>query len=229
MSFSLSGAFGGAGAGGSMSGGNPYAAGIGFVAGGLFGGGDDAAAEAAAQQVALQREMWMKEDPFGYSGQRAQYVPQLTQLMQGGLSGLQQDPMYRQLQTQGMDAVRRTMAASGKTGSGAEMSAILKQNMGLGMEYFNQQYTRLAQLSGASGGYTPHLSGMSPETAGRMQMMQNAEMGQGIGMLAYGASKLFGNPVSKPTVPGSSGQYSNSNTWGAPGEGDYPNPFGGTF
>lgn len=195
--FNTSGAMGGAAAGSKLG---PWGAAAGGVLGGFMGrGGNDAAERAAAERLAFQKQMYEQQDPFSAGGNRAQYVPQLNSLMQGGYAGLVNDPMYKGLQDQGTDAVQRAMSARGMGGSGNEMSAILKSNMGIGMDYFNQQYNRLSELSGARSGRTAPMQGMDPSLAYAMGNDEYANkmgsLGQGFGAL----SSIFGNPTKGPS------------------------------
>ena len=191
MAFDTGGAASGAAAGSSLG---PWGALAGGVLGGFMGGGkDNGAAKAAAEQRALEQKRYEQQDPFSAGGNRAQYVPQLNKLMEGGVGGLVNDSNYQAMQGAGIQAVQRQMAARGQSGSGQEMSAILKANFGIGMDYFNQQYKRLSALSGADAGRTGAGQGMDPGLAYQMEREGRADrmgsMGQGIGAL----SSIFGN------------------------------------
>lgn len=86
-------------------------------------------------------------DPF--APYRAQYAGQLNQLMANPAS-VTSLPGYQFLQDQGMQTVQRGLSAQGKTVSGQEQLALQEQGQGLANKYLGDQYTRLAQLSGAN-------------------------------------------------------------------------------
>jgi len=112
--------------------------GLGLVQGvqGVLGGNSQ---DANASQNAI--------DPF--APYRAQYAQQLNQLMSNPAS-VTSLPGYQFLQDQGMQTVQRGLSAQGKTVSGQEQLALQEQGQGLANKYLGDQYTRLAQLSGAN-------------------------------------------------------------------------------
>jgi hypothetical protein len=172
----------------------------GAVGGSIIGGGlsilgqqsgNDAANQANQQNLAYQQQYNQQHDPFSTGGNRQQYVGQLNDLMKGGYAGLQNDPMYQQLQQQGMQGTDRAMAAKGQGVGTNDLMAINQNQTGTAMSYFDQQYQRLASLSGASGGQSVVPQGMSPQMAGGMANAPYQAAGQAIGSIygAYQANK----------------------------------------
>lgn len=158
--------------------------------------GSSKAADAAAQQnaanMAAQQQWNQLVDPFTAGGNRAQYADQLNQLMQGGYGGLQSDPMFQWMQKQGQDQLQRGLSAKGQLGSGNEMLALQQQGYGLAQDFFNQQYNRLADLSGASRGGGQAVMGQSPGAAYQQQYGTTQNQMAALGMGLQGASQLFG-------------------------------------
>lgn len=87
-------------------------------------------------------------DPF--STQRPQYQPQLQEMMQGRFSPT--DPSYDFRFNQGQKAMERTLAASGMGKSGNALTALMQYGQGMASSEYQNQYQRLAQLSGANFG-----------------------------------------------------------------------------
>jgi hypothetical protein len=171
----------------------PWGAVIGGVAGAFLGGGGSDAAQQQQQQNQQAQLDWNKQqDPFSAGGNRGQYVPQLNQLMQGGPAGVSNDPMFQKMNQQSMDQVQRREQASGQGGSGQEMMALQNQGFGNQMDYFNQQYSRLSDLSGASRGGGQAAMGQSPGAAYEQRMGQYANQGSGFGMMMGGLTDIFG-------------------------------------
>ena len=190
----MNGAMQGAGMGSSFGPwGTAIGAGIGLL-GGFGDSGQGAAQAAAAQQLALQRQMYQEQDPFSAGGNRAQYVPQLNNLMQGGYAGISNDPMFQWMQQQGLAQTQRGLAAHGMGSSGAEQVALQKQGFGNASTFFNDQYNRLASLSGASSGYRPNLTSMSPTLAGELANLQQSNKAGMFSQLATGLAGIFGQP-----------------------------------
>lgn len=140
---------------------------IGGIAGltGMFGDGgkDEAAAQAEANRQA--QLAWNKQqDPFSAGGNREQYVPRLNELMQGGYAGVAQDPMFQQLNNQSMSDTQRAMSAKGYNMSGNEMNALRDNSAKNQMNFFDDQYRRLAELSGASRGGGSVAKGQDPNS-----------------------------------------------------------------
>lgn len=155
-----------------------------------------AASSVNAANIEYQNQYNEQVDPFSTGGNRAQYVPQLNALMQGGPQSLQNDPSLKWLQNQGQEAVQRQFSAKGQQSSGNEMLALMKQNYGTTMDYFNQQYARLADLSGASRGGSKTVEGMSPTTAGGIAMAPYQAAAEGLG----GIASLYKNTPSTNTT-----------------------------
>ena len=102
-------------------------------------------------------------DPFG--SQRGTYQTLLAQMMTpGGFTP--DDPSYKWRFDQGMDAVNRGTAAGGGVNSGGRLQALEAYGSGMASTEFQNQFTRLAQLSGATSG--------SPGTAGQILAGQQA-------------------------------------------------------
>ena len=187
-------------------------AGIGGAALSYFGGQnatDAANAQNAANLAAQERWNWL-QDPFSMGGNRAQYVSQLNDLMRGGYQGMQQDPMFQWMMSQGKDQAQRAGSASGRGGSGAEQIALQQQGFGLSQDFFNQQFSRLAELSGASRGGGQAAIGQSPTNVYNMGMGNAMNQGAALGLGMQSLGKLFGNLSSgyrgNPNMS-SSGEY----------------------
>jgi hypothetical protein len=147
------------------------------------------AAQGANQQNIQAQQQWnQQQDPFSAGGNRAQYVPQLNELMKGGPAGVAQDPMFQKMNEQSLTNVQRREQASGQGGSGQEMLALQNQGFGNQMDYFNQQYSRLADLSGASRGGGQAAMGQSPGAA----FGQSRQGSQDIAASFGGLSSIFG-------------------------------------
>jgi len=100
-------------------------------------------------------------DPF--APYRAGYASQLNTMMANPAAIIPQMPGYQFLQDQGQQAVMRQLAAQGRTVSGQEQLALQQQGQGLANQFYNDQYNKLAQLSGASA--SPAQGGVSGATA----------------------------------------------------------------
>lgn len=141
-----------------------------------------------ARNMAQQERQWKLTDPFSATGQRSQYVSQLNALMRGGYAGIQEDPMYRFMAAQGLDMAQRGASATGTAQSGAEQIALQQQGQGLARSFFDEQYQRLASLSGAGSRVAGPSSQLTPGDAYEMSMGRTAAMG---GMLSA-AGQIFG-------------------------------------
>jgi hypothetical protein len=175
---------------------------IGAVAGGLYGlatasMGADAAAAQNRDNVSAQNLTNMQNDPFAATGNRAQYVPQLNQLMQGGVAGVGNDPGFQAMEKQSMGDVQRMQAASGAANGGGATSQMLSQNMADQQTYFNQQYNRLTQLSGA-GTNVSAATGQSPQNAANQAQQTTTNQLGGFGSIVTGLGSLFGNTNAAP-------------------------------
>lgn len=87
-------------------------------------------------------------DPF--HDQRPQYQSQLQAMMQGQFTPT--DPSYQWRMDQGLKAVNRGAGASGMLHSGNRLQALEQYGQGLASTEYQNQYARLAQLSGANAG-----------------------------------------------------------------------------
>lgn len=173
-----------------------------------FGGqqAQGAANAMSQQELQLQQQQFTLNDPFAAGGNRGQYVPQLNQLMQGGYSGLQNDPQFKALQGIGEQGVQRTMAAQGQGLSTNDQLNINQADTGLAMSYFDQQYNRLSTLSGANQGAAPApTTGISPVQAGQMAMAPYQMMGQAFGGIAAGLKGIYGNSGGTASAGGGGG------------------------
>jgi hypothetical protein len=185
-----------AAAGASVAG--PYGAVIGGAIGLIGASQGQAAADIQNQQnVAAQQQANMQNDPFAAGGNRAQYVPQLNQLMQGGVAGVGNDPGFQAMEKQSMGDVQRMQAASGAANGGGATSQMLSQNMADQQSYFNQQYNRLTQLSGANTNISPAM-GQAPGAAATQANQTNMNMGAGFGSVVTGLGSIFGNTNPAP-------------------------------
>ena len=99
-------------------------------------------------------------DPF--STQRQQYQPQLQEMMQGKFSPT--DPSYEFRFGQGQKALERSLAASGMGHSGNAWTALMQYGQGMASSEYQNQYQRLAQLSGANFG-TGNAGGIAQQQA----------------------------------------------------------------
>jgi hypothetical protein len=167
------------------------------VIGQLLGSGNQGGQQAAATAA----------DP--YASQRAQWQPQLASLMGQGAVGQGQqfnysttgpnaNPAYLNSLQTGIDTVNRGAYATGRGGSGANMAQLQQTgaNMAnanynsqfaqyqaqqqLNQQQFQNQYTNLAQLSGASVG-NPGQAGQILGNAATAQSAGLAQIGNNIG------------------------------------------------
>jgi hypothetical protein len=185
-----------AAAGASVAG--PYGAVIGGAIGLIGASQGQAAADIQNQQnVAAQQQANMQNDPFAAGGNRAQYVPQLNELMKGGVAGVGNDPGFQAMEKQSMGDVQRMQAASGAANGGGATSQMLSQNMADQQSYFNQQYNRLTQLSGANTNISPAM-GQAPGAAATQANQTNMNMGAGFGSVVTGLGSIFGNTNPAP-------------------------------
>lgn len=143
------------------------------IAGGAYG------IYSSEEQRKRAKEAAAMQDPFG--PQRAQYAAQLAKL-NANPSSVTSLPGYQFGMDQGNQALLRTMAATGYTGSGNEAIALQKFGQEYAGNYLAREQERLAQLAGAnfapSGGNT-YLSGNN--TADEILRMSLASIGYGLG------------------------------------------------
>ena len=178
---------------------------IGGVAGltGMFGGGgeDEAAKQAEANRQA--QLAWNKQqDPFSAGGNREQYVPRLNELMQGGYAGVAGDPMFKQLNEQSLSDTQRAMSAKGYNMSGNEMIGLRETSAKNQMSFFDDQYRRLAELSGASRGGGQAAMGQSAQNIyqqGQDSLQSNLNTFSGF---MQGLDNIFGD-TSNPNMTAS--------------------------
>lgn len=150
--------------------------------------------DAQNRNLAYQQEMFRLQDPLSASGGRAKYANQLEQLMKGGLGAMAEDPTLKWMQAQGQQAVERQASATGQVQSGAEKMALEKNQIGTANSYFNQQYDRLLNLSGAGGGRTAPMQGMSGGDAYNMSMADTRSTAALFGAGMQGLAGLYGSP-----------------------------------
>ena len=132
-------------------------------------------------------------DPF--APYRAQYAGQLDALMTNP-SSVTSTPGYEFLQQQGEQGVLRTLAAQGRTVSGNELLALREQDQGLAHTMYNDQFNKLATLSGA--GVSPAQGGLA-QTAAQTQNQQTQQAGQ------TAADNNWGALITNPTVQNAAG------------------------
>ena len=122
-------------------------------------------------------------DPF--AAQRPQYQTQLNTLMNGSFTP--SDPSYSWRFSQGLDGLNRTEASQGLTFSGNQMAAITDYGQNQASTEYANQYSRLAQLSGANVG--------SPAAAGQIIAGQNQQQQQGATALGSSLGNAAGQAV----------------------------------
>lgn len=194
--------------------GTAIGAGIGLLGGFGSSGGNEAQAAALAQQQA--QLAWNKQqDPFSAGGNREQYVPQLNALMAGGPSGVVNDPMFQKQNQQSMMDMQRHLASTGQGASGNEMLSLNDQSFNNQNTFFNQQYDRLASLSGASRGGGSAALGMSPQLAGNFARQSTLDTAGGFGQLLSGLSGIFGTPQGTQVTPQNMNGFQTGNTQSA--------------
>lgn len=192
MSFDFGSAFGGAGAGASAGG--PWGALAGGVIGGIMGGNQQSAsAKAAEDQLNFEKQMYQQQDPFSAGGNRAQYVDKVNQYAQGGPTSVANDPMYQAMSAKSNEDMGRGMAASGAQGSGQEALALRQNDQGNMMNYWSTMLGTYSGLSGATGGRTAPMQGISPALAGQNAGQTAQNYGSAFGMFAGGLSSIFGS------------------------------------
>ena len=125
-----------------------------------------------SQQKDNTQAMMDAADPF--RGQRGQYQGQLQELMNGNFSP--SNPAYNFRMQQGTDATNRGAAASGQTGSGAQMAQLQQVGQQTASQEYDAQFKRLADLAGVNAG--------SPATAAGVMSHQQDIQNQGFGKIA---------------------------------------------
>lgn len=168
-------------------------------------------------------------DPF--AAERPQYMDALQKLMKEGFSeGFgPTDPSYKFRFDQGLEAVNRSMAASGLLNSGNRAAAVTEFGQNFASTEYANEFQRLAQLSGANIG--------SPSVAAQLQYQQQGNASAGIQSLGNAAQKLWNTAGSNGQTYGQqasnwfSGLFNNnSNTNTAPASGgSFTDAFGGEY
>ena len=134
-------------------------------------------------------------DPF--ASQRPQYQTQLNTLMSDP-SSVTSTPGYQFQLQQGLTGTQRTAAAGGMLNSGNTLAALTQYGQNYASTSYEQQFSNLAQLSGANIG--------NPGTAGQLQQQQNASSAAAWGQLGQaaikGASSIWGPQSQSPTATG---------------------------
>lgn len=153
-----------AGVGTALLGGAASAA-TGMVLGSVFGGDEGLAGGGQSAASAAS-------DPF--ASQRGQYQGALQQLMSGAFSP--SDPSYGWRFGQGQQAIERSLGARGLLNSGNRLTALTDYGQGQASTEYANQFSRLAQLSGANTG--------SPAAAG--QIIQGNQDAAGKAFTAVG-------------------------------------------
>jgi len=168
---SIFGSLGGGGGGGGILPGSaatpigipPPSGGLSGILGGLSGSGWGSVAKiglslydlySAEQQRKLAEQLMAQVDPF--ASQRAYYANQLALLQSNPAAYMANDPSYKFMMDQGLEAIRRRMAAGGYANSGNELLALQEYGQGLASQTLAQEKQRLAALAGAgiNGGAT---------------------------------------------------------------------------
>lgn len=143
------------------------------------------ASDTADKQLALQREIWEKQqaDQKDYLGQGKYGINTLGALMRPNADTsaiLKNDPSYQFRLKQGQQALDRSSAARGMGYSGAQMKAAQDYGQGMASTEFGNYYNRLAGLAqggqqaantlGAQGGqYANNASGTLGSLGGYLQ------------------------------------------------------------
>ena len=141
--------------------------GLGGLGGGAGGGINPFQIGAGLYGMELSNQTRQQADPMAQY--RAQYAQQLNALMQNP-SSVTSLPGYQA----GLDAVQRSMAAQGYTGSGNMMAAL--QNYG--GQFYQQQLSNLSSLA------APSAAGTQGNIAGNLGMFSSLGMlGKGLGLV----------------------------------------------
>lgn len=127
-------------------------------------------------------------DPF--MDQRKQYQNQLSNLM-ANPGSFASSPTYQFAFNQGLEALNRRSAASGKTGSGNYLADLMKYGQGMASQQFFPQANLLAGL--AQGGSSPAAAGLAFARGGD-RSQDYAQMAQA----ARSAGQKQGQPQGQP-------------------------------
>jgi hypothetical protein len=179
---------GGGSTGGDSSGGIDWSSLLGLLQGG-YGLGNaigNPGGMNMGQVINLGREAGRLSDPFG--PQRGQYQTQLNSLMSDPNS-ITQSPAYQFRLNQGIGAIDAGAAAKGMLGSGNRMMELEQFGQGLASQEYDNQFNRLALLSGATTG-SPAAAGSNLmeglRTGYQMDQNRTSDIGRSLGMLGQG-------------------------------------------
>lgn len=125
-------------------------------------------------------------DPF--ASQRPQYQAQLSALM-ADPSSVTKMPGYQFNFDQGMQALERGQAASGKLGGGTASTEDIQYGQNYAMSSFNQWETILAHLAGGDIGNP----GQGGSLYGQYQDQSNKAIQTGLGAIFSGLGKIGGS------------------------------------
>jgi hypothetical protein len=145
------------------------------------------------QQRKLAEQLAAQADPF--AAHRAFYASQLARLQANPASYMANDPSYKFMMDQGLEAIRRRMAAGGYAHSGNELLALQEYGQGLAAQTLFQEKQRLAALAGAG------IDGGA--TAAKIALMGQQALPDAIGRVAglYGIFSGADRPTSQESRP----------------------------
>ena len=109
--------------------------------------------------------------------------------MKGGVSGIADDPAFKAMNQSSLNGTDAMMAAKGQGVGTNDLQAINGQNTLNQQSYFDSMYSKLSSLSGASGGQSTVVQGMSPQTAGSVTMAPYQSAAQTVS----GISTIYGS------------------------------------
>ncbi len=115
-------------------------------------------------------------DPWAQ--QRGQYQGALNQLMQGGVSGVANDPSVMARQQAGEQALSRSMAARGYLGSGNILNELQKQGQDIASQEYGNQFARLSKLAGVDSSNPGAAGGIMAQAPGQNLAEQQAGFNQ---------------------------------------------------
>lgn len=191
------------------------------VIGGIANGG---AQDQSAHNAQLAAQY---ADPFHQY--RSQYAPLLNNLMGVGsgpgggsvsaLASLQNRPSYQFRYNQGLQALNSSLAARGMLGSGNRLAALTNYGQDYASNEYNNEYNRLAGLSGASSGQM----GAAGQSFGNISqqgvgygVQSSADMAKGLG--AFGGY-MSGNGGGGGGTGSYGGTGSSGGSWNTGGSG----------
>lgn len=152
-------------------------------------------------------------DPF--HDQRAQYQPQLQEMIQGKFDPT--DPSYKFRFEQGQQATERAAAAAGMGVSGNALTALTQYGQGMASTEYQNQFNRLSQLSGANFG-TGGAGNIAQQNANAQQGSANAVtngiVNFGQGLYDTWNKSVTGDKTSLPSIGNlSSDNYTAPSLW----------------